>query len=189
MATKDIFGGITFGGVVGGWQPILMPATKMPQDLASGWDIAFEGYTGMSANPIFILGSQLVNGVNYAVVADATLTTNPPVKKTVIIIVNIPFNVVRDGTGAKIVRVIDADNPEVTSEVQALFEKAKEGLLGVTHRPLALIGNSIVNGLLFYIVCESTPVRPGAAPYASLAKLWVKPDGTTEITFERIPKR
>lgn len=190
MAVKEIFGGINFGGIVGGWQPVLMPASKLPQDLASGWVEAMDGYVGADINPVYVLGTQLVNGYNYAIIADITLVTNPPVKKTGIVIVNVPFNgPVRDGKGSKIVRIITADEPEITPEVQVLFDKAKEGLLGISHKPLALIGNSITHGLLYFIVCESTPVRPGAAPYATLAKLWVKPDGTTEVTFDRIPKR
>lgn len=190
MAVKEIFGGINFGGIVGGWQPVLMPASKLPQDLASGWVEAMDGYVGADINPVYVLGTQLVNGYNYAIIADITLVTNPPVKKTGIVIVNVPFNgPVRDGKGSKIVRIITADEPEITPEVQVLFDKAKEGLLGVNYKAIACVGSQVVNGTMFYIICESTPVRPGAAPYASLAKLWIKSDGTAEVTFDRIPKR
>ena len=189
MAIKDIFGGITFGGILGGWQPILKPASGLPQALASGWTEAFDGYVGLDANPVYILSQQLVNGINYAVIADATLTTNLPVKKTVIVIINVPFAPVMDGKGAKIVRIIDADNPEVPEDLLVLFKKATAELLGVAHKPIAFISSQIVNGIVFGFICQSTPIRPNAVPYATYAKLWLKTDGSTEITFERIPKR
>lgn len=185
---KDLLGGITLSGeVCGGWQLVGQPlGSGMPQKLATGWAAAMEGFVGADYNPIFLVAQQLVNGINYLIIAEQTLVVKEPVKHIVALIVNVPFNMT--GEGSKIVRVIDTDNPEVPAGVIALFESAKK-LLGTSHKPLCFLGSQVVSGLMYYIVCESTPVRPGATPVANLCKLWAKPDGTTEINFERIPKR
>lgn len=187
--TKDLLGGITLtGNILGGWQLEGKPiGSSMPQKLATGWDAAMEGFVGSDFTPQFLIGTQLVNGINYAVIAEQTLIVKDPTKHIAVVIVNVPFNMT--GEGSKIIRVISADAPEVPADVMALFNSATSKLLGSNHRSILFIGSQVVSGMIFYLICESMPVRPGATPVANLCKLWVKPDGITEINFERIPKR
>ena len=186
---KDILGGITLSGnVCGGWQLVGQPiGSGMPQKLATGWQVAMEGLVGAEYSPIFLVAQQLVNGINYLVIAEQTLITKDPVKHIVGIIINVPFNMT--GEGSKIVRIITKDEPEVPEDILALFNSATSKLLGSEHSPILFLGSQIVSGTIFYIVCESKTVRPGAAPVANLCKLWLKPDGTTEVKFERITRR
>ena len=56
----------------------------------------------------------------------------------------------------------DAESPEITAELKALFDRATEGLLGVNYAPVALLSTQVVNGTNYCILCESTVVYPGA---------------------------
>ena len=60
--------------------------TSMPQKAASAWS-AVDGLVGASYKPILFYGTQLVNGVNYYFIAEQTLTTNPPVRRLVKVII------------------------------------------------------------------------------------------------------
>ena len=186
---KDLLGGITLSGdVCGGWQLVGQPiGSSMPQKLASGWEAAMEGFVGANYSPIFLVAQQLVNGINYLIIAEQTPVVQNPTKHIVALIINVPFNMT--GEGSKIVRVITIDDPEVPKDILALFNSTVQNLLGSSHTPILYLGSQIVSGIQFYIICESSSIRPGASPVANLCKLWVKPDGTTEIKFERITKR
>jgi len=186
---KDLLGGITLSGdVCGGWQLVGQPiGSSMPQKLATGWQAAMDGFVGSDLNPIFLVAQQLVHGINYLVIAEQTLVVEKPTKHIVAVIINVPFNMTSEGS--KIVKIISTSEPAVPENVMALFESATNKLLGSGHKPVVFIGSQVVSGMIFYIVCESTPVRPGAVPVANLCKLWTKLDGTAEVLFERIPKR
>ena len=186
---KDLLGEITLSGnVCGGWQLEGKPiGSSMPQKLATGWNIAMEGFVGSTFNPFYLVATQLVTGINYLLIAEQTPVVKDPVKSIVGLIINVPFNTT--GEGSKIVKIIDINEPAVPEDIITLFNSATSKLLGNSHKPLLFLGSQIVSGVMYYLVCESTPVRPGATPVANLCKLWLKPDGTTEVKFERIPKR
>ena len=51
---------------------------------------------------------------------------------------------------------------EITEDVQALFDKATEGLVGVKYTPVAVLGK---NDSTFCILCKAAVVYPGAEPF------------------------
>ena len=57
-----------------------------------------------------------------------------------------------------------AASPEITEEVRAVFDKALEGLVGVSYVPVAYLGRQIVAGTNHCILCQATPVYPNARP-------------------------
>ena len=57
------------------------------------------------------------------------------------------------------------DSPEISPELQELFDKATEGLLGVNYTPVALIGTQLVSGMNYCFLCEAKAVIPDAVPY------------------------
>lgn len=61
--------------------------TGMPQDYASAWN-ALEKLVGASYKPLLCLGKQIVEGVNYYFIAEQTLTTHPPLKRIVRVVIN-----------------------------------------------------------------------------------------------------
>ena len=50
---------------------------------------------------------------------------------------------------------------EVTEEVRAIFDKATEGLLGVSYVPVCVLG---VQGDTYCILCKATVIYPNAEP-------------------------
>ena len=65
---------------------------------------------------------------------------------------------------------------EVTEEVQALFDKGMEGLVGVGYTPVAVLGQT--DGT-YCILCKARVVYPGAEPYNAL--VYVDENGVRNI--------
>ena len=65
---------------------------------------------------------------------------------------------------------------EVTEEVRAIFDKATEGLLGVSYVPVCLLG---VQGDTYCILCKATVIYPNAEPNNVL--VYVNEDGIQNI--------
>ena len=65
---------------------------------------------------------------------------------------------------------------EVTEEIQALFDKAMEGLVGVGYTPVAVLGQT--DGT-YCILCKARVVYPGAEPYNAL--VYVDENGVRNI--------
>ena len=69
----------------------------------------------------------------------------------------------------------DASVPtEVTEEVQAAFDQAMEGLLGVNYVPVAVLGQQ---GDVWCVLCKATVVYPNAKPYNALVYVKQTADG------------
>ena len=73
------------------------------------------------------------------------------------------------------------ESPEITGEVQALMDKAMEGLLGVDYTPVAYLGTQVVAGTNYCILCQARAVYPGAEPYYALVILYEDLNGGAEI--------
>ena len=52
-------------------------------------------------------------------------------------------------------------DPTVTEELQALFDKGIEGLLGVGYTPVAYLGSQVVAGTNHAFLCQAVTVYPG----------------------------
>ena len=74
------------------------------------------------------------------------------------------------------------ESSQITDELQALFDRATEGLLGVNYEPVALKGTQIVNGTNYCFLCRSITVYPGAEPGYSLVYIYQDLQGNTEVT-------
>lgn len=72
-------------------------------------------------------------------------------------------------------------DPSVTEEVQALFDKAMDGLVGVDYVPVAYLGSQVVAGTNHCILAQAAVVYPDASPYYALIYLYEGLDGTVEI--------
>ena len=65
---------------------------------------------------------------------------------------------------------------EVTEEVRGIFDKATEGLLGVSYVPVCVLG---VQGDTYCILCKATVIYPNAEPNNVL--VYVNKDGIQNI--------
>ena len=74
-----------------------------------------------------------------------------------------------------------SESPEITEEIKAMFDKAKEGLLGVDYVPVAYLGSQVVAGTNHCLLCQATVVYPGAQPGYVLVYIYEDLEGNVEI--------
>lgn len=175
---RELLGGITLGGKYGGYELINQLATSMPQDLASGFYIAQEGFVGSSFEPIYIVGKQVVNGINYFVIAEQTLVIEHPIKRIVGMVINIPPKSI-GGKNAKIIDIVTSEVPRIPVEIEKPLKEELAKLIGANNKPIALIGTQVVKGTNYFVVGESTAVVPNAEPHAILITLNIFNDEAT----------
>lgn len=162
------FGAIELGGTLGGYEIINQPADKLPQDLASAIGIINSNpILGATYNPIWLWGKQVVNGINYFLIAEDIRTTKNKDKSIVGLIINIPPGEgAIKGEGAKIVRIIE--NEKLSEELEIAFTEVVKGLTGISLKTVVYIGEQIVKGKNYYILCEAKTIYTGAQPYAAI---------------------
>ncbi len=72
-------------------------------------------------------------------------------------------------------------DPAVTEELQAVFDKGLEGLVGVRYTPVAYLGSQVVAGTNHAFLCQATVVYPGAEPYYTIVYLYEDLQGNVTI--------
>ena len=55
-----------------------------------------------------------------------------------------------------------AEDPALTPELQAVFEKGMEGLLGMNYVPVLYLGSQVVAGTNHAFLCQAKAVAPNA---------------------------
>lgn len=75
----------------------------------------------------------------------------------------------------------EAADQTITPELQEIFDKAAEKLIGVGYRPVSLLGTQIVNGTNYKFLCEGTAVYPGAETKTYIITIHQALDGHAEI--------
>lgn len=74
------------------------------------------------------------------------------------------------------------ESPAITEEIQALCDKALEGLTGASYTPAALLATQVVAGTNYRILFRSTPaILNGTETYA-IGTLYQDLDGDVELT-------
>ncbi len=74
-----------------------------------------------------------------------------------------------------------AANTGVTDETKAIFDKALDGLVGVSYEPIAYLGSQVVAGTNHCFLCKATIVYPDAIPTLALIYIYEDLEGNTEI--------
>ena len=74
-----------------------------------------------------------------------------------------------------------AEEPAVTDERLALFDKAMAGLVGVDYTPLVYLGSQVVAGRNHAFLCQAQVVYPDAQPYFAIVYIYEALDGACEI--------
>ena len=73
------------------------------------------------------------------------------------------------------------EDPAMTADLENVFHKAMEGLLGVSYEPIACLGTQLVSGTNYAFFCKAQAVAPDAQPYYAVVKVYEDPEGKTEI--------
>ncbi len=78
-----------------------------------------------------------------------------------------------------------ADQNEISEEQKAVFDKALDGLVGVSYEPIepiAYLGNQLVAGMNHCFLCKATVVYPNATPTLVLLYVYEDLSGNATIT-------
>ncbi len=75
--------------LLGSWDISEMKSCNLPQKAASAFSAVTGGLMGADYQPVLYVGSQLVNGMNYCILAIQTLLTANPEKRLVKMVINV----------------------------------------------------------------------------------------------------
>ena len=160
---------------LGGWQANggYTAMSKNPEANAA-FKKATAGISGVSYKAIATLGTQVVAGMNYAILCKATpvYPDATPEVKIMYIYEDLAGNAEITGFQTIIGEMLDggfAANSgkflmNKNKEVYSDYKKAMEGLVGVSYKPVAYLGSQVVAGTNYLILCRSRVVYPNA-PY------------------------
>lgn len=165
--------------MVGNWE-IKVNVHGMPQKIASAVSKLSETLVGAEYDPIAYLGSQQVNGINHAVLAEQTIITGRDSKNIVMLIFNEKPNDM-EATLVSIDRIVEGGdalggthiNATTTIPEDAMKEwhTAFEGFLGAKYEPFALLGTQVVKGTNFIFAVEVTPITPNGKPEVAIVTI------------------
>jgi len=163
--------------MVGSWN-VDVVVGKLPQNVATAFAALSEKLLGAEYTPIAYLGSQVVNGVNHAVLAEQTIITGKDTKNVVVIIFNEKPGSMDPLTLVSIDRVVESGAPmggtqvdvktELSAEDKAVFEKGMGGFVGSKVEPFALLATQVVKGINYIFAAEVTPVTENPVKKVSL---------------------
>ena len=182
-------------GAAGKWN-VNVDISGVPQNVATAIGKLCE-LVGATYKPIAYLGSQLVNGVNHAVLAEQELVLAKPVKNIVVIIFNEapgakPNDGIKvvsiktlveggDGFGATEINVETGDN--INKTARRLFDQRFGGFCGSVVEPFALLATQIVRGTSFIFGCEANPVLADNDENNKKAVLVIMNDLSDDVQF------
>lgn len=154
----------------GSWE-IKINFNGMPQKVATAFSKLTETMVGAEYEPIAYLGSQVVNGVNHAVLAKQIIVTGRDTENIVVLIFNEKPNSM-EATLVSIERVVEGGLPmggvsldvqtELTTGVRSVWDKAMEGYVGAQIEPVVFLGTQVVNGINYIFVATCKAVAPEA---------------------------
>lgn len=176
----------------GEWE-INVSLDAVPEKIATAMGELNEHLIGAKYKLIAYLGSQVVNGINYAVLAEQTLSDIAGTKNIVLII----FNVAPGSLKATLVYIEPVlnsfatafggikinDDFKITDEAQKAFDSAMEHFVGSKVEPFAFLATQVTKGVNYFFAAKVTPVYPDAKPSVDL--LMVNPMCGT-IKFDKI---
>ena len=157
---------------------------------------AIKPINGYYYEPVALLGTQVVSGVNYVFLCKSTLDANSaaePMKFTYIYVntageakfmgdkkVDLPGSDSTQKAGGWTI----AKDPAVTADIQAIVDKASETRLGAKYEAVAYLASQVVSGKNHVILVQTTPVTADAHAAGSylIITVYENLEGKCEIT-------
>lgn len=181
-------------GAAGKWN-VNVDTSAAPQKVATAIGKLSE-LIGVKYTPIAYLGSQLVNGINHAVLAEQELVLAKPQKNIVLIIFNeVPGTGIEDLKVVSIKTLVEGGdgfggtniNVEIGDKInktaQELFDQKFGGFCGSVVNDFALLGTQVVHGTNFIFACEASPVLADNDGNNKKAVLVIVNDLTDNVQF------
>ena len=156
----------------GSWK-INVNTHSMPQKVATAMAELTNQLTGAEYKMIAYLGSQEVNGINHAVLAEQTVLTGRDSKNIVILVFNEKPNS-KEITLVSIDRILEAGLPlggtkidvkideDIPEDVMEIWTDARQHCLGSKMIPIALLGTKVTNGTNYIFIATVDAQIPGS---------------------------
>ena len=155
----------------GGWE-FSVSVDAMPEKIATAIGELNEHLIGAKYRPIAYLGSQVVNGTNYAVLAEQIISDAAGTKNIVLIVFNVAPGALK-ATLVYIKPVLDGfsqacggikinDEFKITDEAQKAFDDVTEHFVGSKVEIFAFLATQVTKGINYFYAAEVTPVYPEA---------------------------
>ena len=193
--------------VTGGWLVNTdIKSLSISKEALKVFDEAAKEYTGMSLEPVALLGSQVVAGTNYMFLCKGTTVTTTPETSLKIVIVyndlknNAEITSVNDFDYTKYVnKSIENTSKELSGgwnvksssessvlddKIQTMFDKATSTFAGMVYRPIAVLGTQIVSGTNYAILCYGSASYENKPEAIYLLTLFEDLEGNPEITSQ-----
>lgn len=150
--------------MLGSWD-VNVTVGSMPEKVATAC-AKLDELKGAQYAPIAYLGSQVVNGTNYAVLMEQTIITGKDTKNIVVVTFNekpgdidltlVSIEKVLEGGAEYGGFQIDVQTDEFPKSAQLAFDKAIEDFVGSKIEPFAYLGSQVVNGEIFAFAAVET---------------------------------
>ena len=170
-------------------ETVVEPVEEAAGAIAGGW--AVEEDTSMTDDMKSYLGHQLVAGLNHCFLCKATVVypDAKPGYSLVYIYEDLDGNLeIMDITELQNANNEDllggwnaAEDPAISEDVQAVFDKGCEKLLGVDYKAIALLATQVVSGTNYKVLCQATAVSPDAQPHYVVMTLYSALDGHVDV--------
>ena len=148
----------------GGWN-IDVKRNAMPQKIATAFSSVAEQLMGASYEFIAYLGTQAVNGINHAVLAQQTVVTGKDTNNAVVMVFNEKAGSM-DVALTDIRRIVESGgalggtnvnmSTTIPKEAQEAFESVP--YVGAKLVPIAYVGTKVTKGTNYILIVEMTPV-------------------------------
>ena len=160
----------------------------------AAFEKATEGLTGYEYEPIALLGTQIVSGTNYSILArgKAVVPDAEPSYEIITIYEDLEGNAeifgkkaLVGGEGEEAVGAFTANDGEYdfskNAEVKAIFDKAFDGLVGASYEAVAYLGSDVVAGTNYLALFRETPTVPDAEHSFVLVTVYEDLEGNTKV--------
>lgn len=176
--------------IAGGWQAA--EDGTITEELQALFDKAMEKMVGVDYTPVELLETQIVAGTNYKFLCESQVVApDAPVQMAVVTIYEdlegnaevLDIEMMEgSGEGALLGGWQAAEDGTITEELQEIFDKAAEGLVGVSYTPIELLETQIVAGTNYRFLCESRVVAPNAETKQVIVTVYRDLNGNASIT-------
>jgi len=186
-------------GQVGGWNGnIENIALDENQKAKDAFEKATSELTGMVFEGIYLLGTQVVAGTNYCILARGTATVPDAIPGYSLVYV---YEDLQGGSEVlKIDPLLESDGDvdggwsantgdpayENNVEVKDAFEKALANMViaGGEMEPVAYLGSQVVGGYNYLVLCKVRAVVEDPSVELALVTIYVDPEGNASISTD-----
>ena len=141
-----------------------------------------------------LLATQIVAGTNYCILCKVTPTTPDAKTQYQLLYIYEDLNGIAEITGRKTLIggealpggfEANAGDPSIydnsNSAVKSAFNKTVENICGVDYEPVAYLGNQVVAGTNYLVLCRTYVVIPDAEPKFELVTIYEDLAGNTDL--------